>query len=265
MTTPEPDSLPVSGPSVPPPGASRWRCVCAYDGGPFTGWQSQPGGRAVQDVVEARLASVFKQQVRAHASGRTDAGVHARAQVFHFDAAWRHGAAKLKAALRPGLPVALQIRSVAEAAPDFHARFSAVGKIYVYHMYLGDGDPFTRPYAWCVERPVDVEAMRRAATVLVGRHDFRAFSALNGPPKEDTVRHLRRFEVLRRGRRIRIVAEADGFMYKMVRSLVGALMSVGEGKLDAAGLEALLASGRRTTLVQTAPPQGLFLEKVLYA
>jgi tRNA pseudouridine38-40 synthase len=238
--------------------------VCAYDGTGFAGWQSQQGGGAIQDVIEARLAQMFGGLVRIHSSGRTDAGVHAQGQVFHFDAAWNHGAEKLQAALRAGLPPAIQIKSLRTVSPEFHARFGATGKVYVYNIYLGDADPFTRPFAWAIERPLKVEAMKAAAEVLRGKHDFRAFTALNGPPKDDTVRDLRRFELVRRGPRLRITAEADGFMYKMVRSLVGGLVSVGEGKLSPAQLREILQSRQRTPLVQTAPPQGLFLVKVFY-
>lgn len=242
----------------------RWLAVCAYDGGPFSGWQSQAGGNAIQDVIEARLAAVFKAPIRIHGSGRTDAGVHARGQVFHFDADWTHGNARLLAALRAELPPALQIRSVRRAAPDFHARFSVRAKRYVYHLHLGDADPFSRPYCWAVFRPLDFAAMQTAAGILRGRHDFRAFTALNGPAREDTVRELTRLEVLRRGRRVRIVAEAPGFLYKMVRSLAGVLVAVGEGRLKPDAVSAMLSSGRRTPAVQTAPPQGLFLERVWY-
>src|SRR5690606_29067526 len=125
-------------------------------------------------------------------SGRTDAGVHARGQVFHFDAAWPHGEARLLAALRIGLPAAVQIKSAKLVRPDFHARFQAKGKRYTYHLHLGDADPFTRPYCWMNFRPLDLAAMRQAAQRLCGRHDFRSFTALNGPEKEDTVRDLRR-------------------------------------------------------------------------
>lgn len=242
----------------------RWLAVCAYDGGPFSGWQSQAGGNAIQDVIEARLAAVFKAPIRIHGSGRTDAGVHARGQVFHFDADWTHGNARLLAALRAELPPALQIRSVRRAASDFHARFSVRAKRYVYHLHLGDADPFSRPYCWAVFRPLDFAAMQTAAGILRGRHDFRAFTALNGPAREDTVRELTRLEVLRRGRRVRIVAEAPGFLYKMVRSLAGVLVAVGEGRLKPDAVSAMLSSGRRTPAVQTAPPQGLFLERVWY-
>lgn len=245
-------------------GVRRWKCVCAYDGTTFAGWQSQAGGQAIQDVIEARLAQVFKTPIRVHGSGRTDAGVHAHGQVFHFDAAWAHEPAKLLAAFRVGLPQAIQIKSVRAVAPDFHSRFSAKGKRYDYTIHLGDADPFLRPYCWCVFKPLDVPAMQEAAAVLRGRHDFRAFTAVNGSEREDTVRDLRRLDLVQRGRRLQITAEADGFMYKMVRSLVGVLAVAGEGKLALAELRALLESRARTPVVHTAPAKGLFLTRVFY-
>jgi tRNA pseudouridine38-40 synthase len=215
-------------------------------------------------VIERRLAEIFSAEIRIHGSGRTDAGVHALEQVFHFDAGWRHAPEKLLAALRSGLPPGIQIRTVRPAPADFHARFSATGKRYIYHLYLGEADPFTRSYCWSLLRPVDLALMREAAGVLQGRHDFRAFTAVNGVEREDTVRDLRRLEVLKSGRRIRIVAEADGFMYKMVRSLAGVVVAAGEGRLEVAELGRILAGGKRVPAVQTAPPRGLFLAKVFY-
>jgi tRNA pseudouridine38-40 synthase len=242
----------------------RWKCTCAYDGTAFAGWQSQAGGGAIQDVIEARLAQMFGQAVRIHGSGRTDAGVHARAQVFHFDAAWRHGPDRLLAAFRTGLPAAIQVKSARPAPADFHARFSAKGKIYTYDLRLGDADPFTRPFCWMVFRPLDFAAMAAAAARLRGRHDFRAFSAGHGSGEEDTVRHLRRLEIARRGRRVRITAEADGFLYKMVRTLVGALVASGQGRLTPEQLERMLTAPARATRVEAAPAQGLFLDRVFY-
>ena len=131
---------------------SRWKCVCAYAGTDFAGWQSQVRGRAIQDVIEARLCEIMKSAVRIHGSGRTDAGVHAHGQVFHFDAAWPHGLDKLLLAMRTGLPTGIQIKSVIRTKPDFHSRFQAVGKRYEYFLNLGDADPFTRPYAWVIFR-----------------------------------------------------------------------------------------------------------------
>ncbi|MBL9206356.1 MAG: tRNA pseudouridine(38-40) synthase TruA [Opitutaceae bacterium] len=249
-----------------PPSFARWKVVCAYDGTSFTGWQSQPGGGSIQDAIEARLTQLAGKLERVHASGRTDAGVHALAQVFHFDLPWKHGAARLKAALRVNLPPGLQIKAVRAVSSSFHARFSATGKRYRYRIYLGDADPFIRPFVWAIERPTapNVEAMQVAARSLCGRHDFAAFSAFNGSENDDTVRTLRRLDVRRTGRHVTVTAEADGFLYKMVRSLVGALVSVGWGKLTPAQIIEFLESGRRTPAVETAPPQGLCLIRVFY-
>jgi tRNA pseudouridine38-40 synthase len=250
--------------SEPADSSQRWKCICAYDGGTFDGWQSQVSGQAIQDLIEKRLAQLLGGPVRIHSSGRTDAGVHAKGQVFHFDGAWRHGEAKLLAALRTGLPQGIQVRSAKPIAQDFHARFSATGKTYVYQLFVGDPDPFTRPYVWALHRAPDLGLMEAAAVVLRGSHDFRAFSAFNGVEREDTVRELRTLAIARRGRRISVTAEADGFLYKMVRSLVGALVSAGEGKLGPERIRELLTQRTRTAEVHTAPPQGLFLMRVEY-
>lgn len=242
----------------------RWKCVVAYDGTGFDGWQSQPGGRAIQDGIEARLAVVLKSGVRIHGSGRTDAGVHALAQVFHFDADWTHGPDKLRAALQSGLPDSIRLKSLRRAPADFHARFSATGKVYHYEMFLGDADPFATRYCLSQSRELDWKAIGEAAALLRGRHDFKAFSAESGTERETTVRDLRRLEIRRRGRRVRLVFEADGFLYKMVRSLTGTLLNVGLGKLAPRDIAALLKTARRTPQVQTAPPHGLFLVKVFY-
>jgi tRNA pseudouridine38-40 synthase len=244
--------------------ATRWKCTCAYDGGAFDGWQSQPGANAVQDIIEARLLEILKTPTRIHGSGRTDAGVHALAQVFHFDAVWRHGPEKLMAAFRMGLPEKIQISSVRAAPDNFHARFDAKGKRYEYHISLGDTDPFARPYCWIIFKPLEIDRMKAAAVVLVGRHDFTSFTALNGSVREDAIRNLRRLDVTQRGRKIVIAAEADGFLYKMVRSLVGALVAAGEGKMSPAQLRMILEAKHRTQVVKTAPPQGLFLKRVFY-
>jgi tRNA pseudouridine38-40 synthase len=242
----------------------RWRATCAYVGTGIGGWQSQKDGNSVQDFIERRLATVLGVPTRIHGSGRTDAGVHARAQVFHFEAAWTHGAATLLRALRTGLPAGIQVTSVRAARWDFHARFSAKGKTYIYHVDQGRADVFRDPFCWSVGRPLDVAAMRRAAAVLRGRHDFKAFSAFGGEERESTVRFLPRLDVIGRGKRLRIVAEADGFLYKMVRSLVGALVAVGLGKLTVDDVSRILASRERTNEVQTAPAKGLFLWRVKY-
>jgi tRNA pseudouridine38-40 synthase len=244
---------------------TRWKCLVAYEGTDFSGWQAQPDKNAVQDHIERRLAELLATEVRIHGSGRTDAGVHARGQVFHFDANWRHGAEKLLAALRGGLPPSIQVRAAVPVTTEFHARFSAIGKVYHYHISHGEwADPFAHRYTWSIPRRLDVGAMRAVAEVLRGRHDFRAFSAFGGEERENTVRTLARLDLVEDGPRLHIEAEAEGFLYKMVRSLAGALVYAGTGKLGPERVAALLANRERTAEVETAPPQGLFLLRVFY-
>ena len=242
----------------------RWKCVCAYDGTNLHGWQSQEGGNTVQDYIERQLQKIFSQQLRIEGSGRTDSGVHALAQVFHFDATWTHGAERLRKAIETGLPRSIQIKSVRAVGPKFHARFDAKGKIYRYRLDLGEGDPFVQAYCWILNRDLDWPALRAAAKVLKGKHDFWAFSGENDRTYETTVRHLRRVQITRRGNRVAFTFEADGFLYKMVRSLTGALVNVGLGKLTVADVSTMLKSRKRIAAVVTAPPQGLFLVKVIY-
>jgi tRNA pseudouridine38-40 synthase len=254
----------IVGGQKKPRNIRRWKATCAYNGTGIGGWQSQKDGNSVQDYIERRLATLLGTPTRIHGSGRTDAGVHARAQVFHFDAAWPHGAATLVRALRAGLPAGIQVTSIRAARPDFHARFSAKGKTYVYQLDQERADVFCDPFCWSLGRPLDVSAMRRAAAVLRGEHDFKAFSAFGGEERETTVRNLTRLDVVGRGKRLRVVAEADGFLYKMVRSLAGALVAVGLGKLTVDDLKRILESRTRTNEVQTAPAKGLFLWRVKY-
>jgi tRNA pseudouridine38-40 synthase len=159
----------------------------------------------------------------------------------------------------------VRVLKVEQAADTFHARYSAHEKTYRYQIYCGEVmDPFLRRWATHSPRSLDVAAMRRAARVLVGRHDFAAFSANPQREQESTVRTLKRLSVTRRGAMVTITATADGFLYKMVRSLAGALLKVGTGKLTVEDIKRILASKQRTALVETAPPQGLCLVKVKY-
>lgn len=249
---------------VKQPAPTRWKCVCAYDGGPFNGSQSQAGGNTIQDLIERQIKRIFGRKIRIELSGRTDSGVHAQAQVFHFDAAWKHGAEKLRLALQTGLPRSIQLKSLRAAPAKFHARFDAQGKIYRYHLHLGAAGPFETAYCWSLPRGLDWPAVLAAAKVLRGKHDFWAFSGENDRTYETTVRHLRRLEIRRRGPRVTFTFEADGFIYKMARSLTGALVNVGLGKLTPEDLAGLLRSRRRIPAVVTAPPQGLFLVRVIY-
>lgn len=244
---------------------SRWKCICSYDGTGFTGWQTQPTQDAVQDTIEKGLKKILKETIRIQGSGRTDAGVHALGQVFHFDATWRHSVEKLKAAIHSRVPETIRIESVEEADDDFHARYSATGKRYHYRIQLGQANPFDARYMTSLFCELDLEAIRLAGQSLLGEHDFTAFAADNGSDDgENPVKDLRLFEVVKEGQEIRFIFEASGFMYKMVRSLSGALIRVGRGVLTPNDFKEILDSRVRTKDVVTAAPQGLFLEKVYY-
>lgn len=246
---------------------SRWKCVCAYDGTDFAGWQTQPTRDAVQDKIEAALAKFLKTPIRIQGSGRTDAGVHAEGQVFHFDADWNHDPSSLLAAFNVHLPDTILVKSAEEVSPEFHARYSATGKCYVYHIFLGQADPFDARYALSIPCQLDPEAIRKAGKLLLGTHDFSAFAADNGndPETENPVKDFRRFEADLDGQQLLLTFEASGFMYKMVRSLTGALLRVGRGKLSQDAFLGILNSGVRTKDVVTAGPRGLFLKQVYYA
>jgi tRNA pseudouridine38-40 synthase len=228
----------------------------------------QPNGTAVQEVVERAVERIFGVKARVHGSGRTDAGVHAQAQVAHFQIPRARATIplkKLRHALNGALPPDVRVLKAEQAPDGFHARFSAHEKTYRYQIYCGEVmDPFLRRWAAHSPRSLDVAAMRRAARVLVGQHDFAAFSANPQREQESTVRTLKRLSVTRRGNVVSITATADGFLYKMVRSLAGALLKVGAGKLTVEDIRRILASKQRTALVETAPPQGLCLVKVRY-
>lgn len=244
----------------------RWRCLVAYDGTDFEGWQSQPSGNTIQDHLERRLTQLFGQPVRIHGSGRTDSGVHARGQVFHFDGDWRSGPDDLLKALRVGFPDAIQVYRVQHVPDDFHARYSVVGKRYIYRLYEGFAGPFEKRWLWSLGNwRVDVDAMNEAATVLLGEHDFAAFGANPRDNREEsTVKTMHRLEVFRDGPYLALVTEASGYLYRMVRSLTGCLVHVGLGRRSKADLQAILASRVRTELVMTAPAEGLFLDEVFY-
>ena len=245
---------------------SRWRCLCAYDGTHYVGWQRQPEGDSVQSVIGEALALTFGEDVRTIGAGRTDAGVHAEGQVFHFDAAWRHGPEKLLKALRTRLPEDVSVLDIRPAGPGFHALRSARGKRYVYRAVEGFATPRDVRFFHSLEhRRMDLKAMRAGASHLVGEHDFSAFAANRGyEDGESPVKDLWRLDVKRCGPHVTITAEGGGFLYKMVRSLAGALFDVGSGKLKPDDLRAILAFRKRTAVVVSAPARGLTLEKVYY-
>ena len=244
---------------------TRFRLTVEYDGRPFMGWQRQAHGPSVQQAIEEAVAAVTGEAATLHAAGRTDAGVHALAMTAHVDIArpitpFRLSEA-LNARLRP-LPVAILAAEV--AADDFHARFSCVGRRYVYRI-VNRRAPLALEAgrAWQVAVPLDAEAMHEAAQELVGRHDFTTFRSAHCQ-SDSPVKTLDRLDVSRTGDIIEIHAAARSFLHHQVRSMVGCLQLVGRGKWFVGNMAAALAAKERPALGLNAPPDGLYFAAALY-
>jgi tRNA pseudouridine38-40 synthase len=246
----------------------RLKLTLAYDGTNYAGWQSQPNAPTLQDTLERALAKLTGESIRATASGRTDAGVHALGQVVSLSTGSRHGTQVFQRALNAELPDDFAVLAAEEVAEEFDARRSATGKLYRYLLDNGPiADIFQRRFRWHVVAPLDVPAMQEAANELIGRHDFSSFEA-SGSPRSSSVRTVKRCEVSRqpapRESEINIEVEADGFLYNMVRNIVGTLVEVGRGAREVSWPGEVLRAADRRAAGPTAPPQGLFLVRVDY-
>ena len=244
----------------------KYKAVISYDGSAYSGWQCQDNAVGIQQVVEEVLKSLDGDDVRVYGSSRTDAGVHAKGFVAHFSLTKPIPPMNLVRAVNARLPDAVRFMKAAYAKEDFDARFSAKGKEYRYHVYQsGICPPHLALYWTHCHRELDVEAMRKACSYFVGKHDFVSFAANPNRVLESTQRTIFSFEIKKTGPRIVFTVRGDGFLYKQVRSMVGFLLSVGKGNEKPEAVKELLdAKPKRTARVETAPPQGLFLWKVFY-
>jgi tRNA pseudouridine38-40 synthase len=243
----------------------RYKLTIEYDGTSFCGWQSQANGGAVQDALEAGVKGFCGQEVRVHAAGRTDAGVHALGQVAHIDLEQSVRVDVLRDAVNAHLrPHAVAIVEAEEVGPEFEARFSAIRRHYLYRI-VNRRPPLTldRKQAWLVHVPLDADAMHAAAQSLIGKHDFTTFRSLQCQAKspEKTLDDL---TVARYGDEIEITARARSFLHNQVRSIVGSLKLVGDGRWSRRDLERALKAKDRTACGPVAPPDGLYLLKVDY-
>jgi tRNA pseudouridine38-40 synthase len=243
----------------------RWKLTIEYDGSPFQGWQRQDNGPSVQAAIEQAIQKLTGESVTIAAAGRTDTGVHALGQVAHADIVKEFAPDKMRDALNAHLrphPVAVLLAET--AGDDFHARFNATGRHYVYRI-VNRRAPLTLDAGkvWHVQAVLDAEAMHAAAQRLVGHHDFTTFRAAECQAKSP-VKTLDRLDVSRVGEEITVRASARSFLHHQVRSMVGTLKVVGVGKMTANDVAAALAARDRTQCGPVAPPDGLYLVRVDY-
>ena len=243
----------------------NYKLTLCYDGARYRGWQKQGNTEnTLQGKLEALLSDLLAQPVELAASGRTDAGVHALGQVCSFKADTAMSCAELLARLRAALPGDIGALALEEAPPRFHARLSCTEKTYVYRIWNSPlPDVFERKYRLALPEQLDEAAMRRAADLLCGEHDFAAFCSLKHP-KKSTVRELRRIGITREGDELRLSFTGDGFLYNMVRILTGTLLEVGMGRRGADDMSEILASRSRENAGPTAPAKGLILWELRY-
>ena len=246
----------------------KFKLTIAYDGTRYQGWQVQKIGTGVQEIIEQAVAKLFPSVKRIRSSSRTDTGVHALGMVAELEvpkAECGIPARKLPLALNSWLPEDIRVLSARRVQVSFDARFDASGKQYRYLVWNHPAmNPLLRAQAWHVRRPLDVAAMRGAARGFVGRHDFRSFRANPNYDTDSTVRNLSRLDLRRSGPLLTFIIEGDGFLYKMCRGIVGTLVQVGEGKITAGEIPAILAGRDRRIAGMTAPAHGLVLWKVFY-
>ena len=235
-----------------------------YDGSCYHGWQIQKSAITVQQVFQLALEKLFREKIDIKGCSRTDSGVHANMYCVSFKSEKEIPCANVVSGLNTYLPKDIAAFDCRIVPPDFHARYSVHSKEYVYRVYNGKiRNPFLQKYAFHYKYPIDAEYLDKEAKAFIGTHDFAAFCSANSKV-ESTVRTVYDFRVEREGDEVRFIVSANGFLYNMVRIMVGSLLFVNEGKIKSGGLAEVIKSKSRTRAGKTAPPQGLYLNKVNY-
>lgn len=240
------------------------KLTISYDGTHYAGWQFQKNARTIQEVIQAALKKITGAKTNITASGRTDAGVHAEAQIANFRTRSKIPLDKLRMALNSALPRDIVITDAEEAPVRFNAQHDAKSKLYRYAIYNDNFiDPFVRRYAAKVFYKLNIDSMKKAARLLEGRHDFKSFQTQDGEEK-DSARRIYHIKVEKSGKLVYIYMKADGFLYNMARNIAGILVEVGRGKIRPSDVKAILSRKDRRHCGPTMPAKGLRLIKVNY-
>lgn len=245
-----------------------YKLTLTYDGSSYCGWQIQPNALSIQEVIQEALSTLFGEKVSVLASGRTDAGVHAYEQIAHFRSEKKYEVKKLLFSLNGILPFDIRILKVEKVPNTFHARFSAKAKIYRYHLHLDHVHaPFKKPYSFHIRKKLDHELMKRGAKHLIGTHNFKAFANKQekGSAKYSPIKTIYRIELIKESEtNYYFEIHGNGFLYKMVRNIVGTLLDCGLNRIAPEDVKRILLSEDRKQASRAAPAHGLFLTKVFY-
>jgi tRNA pseudouridine38-40 synthase len=245
----------------------NYKLLIQYDGTCYSGWQIQDNADSIQSQIEQAIKTILRIPVRVIGSGRTDAGVHALGQTAHFHVPCVLDLYRFLRSLNGILPADIRVINGVPVPLDFHAQYSAIGKIYHYRLCLDKiQSPFNRYYTFQVHAKIDLDKLKEAAQCFIGTHDFTSFAneAHTGSASKDPIRTLNRLDIVPESGGIRLEFEADGFLYKMVRNIVGTLLEVASGKLAKEEIERILAAKDRRAAGAAVSPQGLFLVQVNY-
>ncbi len=242
----------------------RYKLIISYDGSMFNGYQIQESGRTIQGELTEAVKLVAKEETSIHASGRTDAGVHAKGQVLHFDVALDISALDMKSALNSVLPDDIYVLACTRVSQDFHSRFNAKSKKYEYLINTGEYNPLLRNYVLQFCRELDVEKMEEAIKYFIGEHDFTSFTTGVRGEDKDCVRTIYSANINVTGTRISIKFHGTGFLRYMVRGIVGTLIDVGSGKIEPEKINEILLAKNRSAAGPNADACGLYLSEVVY-
>lgn len=236
----------------------------SYDGTAYHGWQVQENAVTVQEVLSGALGQILKENTAVTGTSRTDSGVHAHEFTCHFDCGDNIPLEAFLKGLNSVLPSDIAVTDCKVVENDFHARYNAKGKTYCYYIYNSNKkEPFVSRYSWQIERNLDIGKMNDFAKSIIGKHDFYAFSS-SGRTVEDTVRTISECSFTREGDFVKLTVTANGFLYNMVRIIVGTAVAVSDGKVNVSDIPEIIKNKNRDGLGITAPAKGLFLEKVHY-